>query len=82
MSAPITEDATAFAALIRPMTALIGLDLGTKTIGIAVSDLLQSVATPRTTVKRRKFTLDAEAVEAEIVDVFDVGCASLTQLYV
>lgn len=66
MSAPITEDAAAFAALIRPMSALIGLDLGTKTIGIAVSDLLQSVATPRTTVKRRKFTLDAEAVEAEI----------------
>ena len=66
MTAVITEDAAEFAAATRPMTALIGLDLGTKTIGIAVSDLLRSIATPRATVKRKKFTLDAQAVEAEI----------------
>ncbi|QUJ77954.1 Holliday junction resolvase RuvX [Sulfitobacter albidus] len=41
------------------MRALIGLDLGEKTIGVAVSDSLLSVATPMETVKRRKFTLDA-----------------------
>ncbi|MEO0830400.1 MAG: Holliday junction resolvase RuvX [Pseudomonadota bacterium] len=42
--------------------ALIGLDLGTATIGLAISDGLQSVATPLTTLKRKKFGLDAAAL--------------------
>lgn len=37
-----------------------GLDLGTKTIGIAVSDLGLSFSHPRPVFKRRKFTLDAQ----------------------
>ncbi|WP_424940266.1 Holliday junction resolvase RuvX [Aliiroseovarius sp. S253] len=49
-----------FAAALPPMTALAGLDLGTKTIGVAVSDSFRQVATPLETVKRKKFTLDAE----------------------
>ncbi len=44
--------------------ALIGLDLGTKTIGVAVSDALWSVATPLGTIRRRKFTEDAKALHA------------------
>lgn len=36
-----------------------GLDLGTKTIGLAVSDLSHSLASPRPVIRRRKFTLDA-----------------------
>ena len=39
-------------------TRLMGLDLGTKTIGVAVSDSLQNLATPVTTVKRTKFSKD------------------------
>lgn len=39
---------------------LAGLDLGTKTIGIAISDLGLSFANPRPVLKRRKFKLDAE----------------------
>jgi len=39
---------------------LMGLDLGTKTIGIAYCDTLLSVATPRETLRRRKFTADAK----------------------
>ncbi len=46
--------------------ALAGLDLGEKTIGVAVSDALRTVSTPLTTIRRRKFTQDAEAIE-EIV---------------
>lgn len=46
------------------MRAIAGLDLGTKTIGVAVSDGLRSVATPLETIKRRKFGLDAEALLA------------------
>ena len=41
------------------MGALAGLDLGTATIGVAVSDVMRSVATPLETIKRRKFGLDA-----------------------
>lgn len=42
--------------------ALFGLDLGEKTIGVAVSDPDRRVATPVGTVRRRKFTIDAEAL--------------------
>ena len=45
-----------------------GLDFGTKTIGVAISDRLQTVATPRETIKRKKFGLDADAIERLIVD--------------
>lgn len=56
----------AFAATLPAHGALIGLDLGTKTIGVAVSDVLRSVATPLETVRRRKFTQDAMALETLI----------------
>jgi putative Holliday junction resolvase len=52
--------------------ALIGLDLGTKTIGVAVSDRLLSSATPLETVKRQKFTLDAARL-AELSAAREIG---------
>ncbi|MBN8187454.1 MAG: Holliday junction resolvase RuvX [Salipiger thiooxidans] len=55
----IHEQIEAFAATLPPMRALAGLDLGTKTIGVALSDRLLTVATPLETVKRKKFTEDA-----------------------
>lgn len=55
----IFEDTEAFVAALAPSGAIAGLDLGTKTIGVAVSDLRRTVATPMETVKRQKFTLDA-----------------------
>jgi len=45
-----------------------GLDFGTKTIGVAISDRLQTVATPRETIKRRKFGLDADVIERLILE--------------
>ncbi len=42
-----------------------GLDLGTKTIGVAVSDTQRSVATPLETIRRTKFTGDA----AGLIDI-------------
>jgi len=48
-----------FAAALPATGALMGLDLGTKTIGIAVSDGLRRVATPLQTLKRKKFGPDA-----------------------
>jgi len=41
-------------------TKLMGLDLGTKTIGIAMSDVRLKIATARETLQRKKFTIDAE----------------------
>ncbi|ETA53548.1 MULTISPECIES: Holliday junction resolvase RuvX [Ponticoccus] len=60
----IHDEIADFAAALRPMTALAGLDLGTKTIGVAVTDTFRTVATPLETVKRRKFSLDAERLLA------------------
>lgn len=39
---------------------LMGLDLGTKTIGIAISDVRLTIATARETLQRKRFTLDAQ----------------------
>ena len=55
----ITDDTAEFAAALPPMQALMGLDLGDKTIGVAVSDTFWSVATPLETVRRKKFGVDA-----------------------
>ena len=55
----ILDEITEFAAALPRAGALMGLDPGTKTIGVAVSDGLRSVATPLETVKRTKFTVDA-----------------------
>jgi len=50
------------AALLPPRGALIGLDLGTKTIGVATSDPDRRLATPVETIARRRFGLDARRV--------------------
>ncbi|WP_306044858.1 Holliday junction resolvase RuvX [Nioella sp. MMSF_3534] len=59
----IFEDVAEFAAALPPMRALAGLDLGTKTIGVAVSDPFLSVSTPLETIRRVKFTQDAAALQ-------------------
>jgi putative Holliday junction resolvase len=43
---------------------LIGLDVGTKTIGVAVSDLSRRIASPRETIRRGKFAADAARLSA------------------
>lgn len=50
---------------------LMGIDLGSKMIGIAVSDSNQSIATPVTTIKRAKFTKDIEQL-AVLAKEFDI----------
>ena len=64
----IHDDISDFAAAIPAMQALMGLDLGDKTIGVAVSDGLWSVATPIETVRRRKFGLDAARLSQLITE--------------
>ncbi|WP_421694968.1 Holliday junction resolvase RuvX [Aestuariivirga sp.] len=45
---------------------LMGLDLGSKTIGVATSDRTRMIATPIETIARKKFTQDAERLLAII----------------
>ncbi|MFI0396905.1 Holliday junction resolvase RuvX [Paracoccus jiaweipingae] len=69
----ICPEITDFAPLLPPVGALAGLDLGTKTIGVAVSDGLRQVATPLHTIRRVKFTQDAQALLAIAQDRGLVG---------
>lgn len=68
----IFEDTAAFRTALPALGALAGLDLGTKTIGVAVSDRMRSVATPLETIKRKKFTADAARL-AEIIAGRDIN---------
>lgn len=68
----IHEDITAFADALPRGRAIAALDLGEKTIGVAVSDQFLSVATPLETVRRTKFNADATQL-LDIVKVRDIG---------
>lgn len=65
------------AQTLQPAQAIAGLDLGTKTIGLAMSDLSRRFATPRAVIKRVKFTQDAQVLlafaEKEKVAAFVIG---------
>ena len=45
---------------LEPKARVMGLDLGTRTIGLATSDLTRQIATPLETIARSKFTVDAQ----------------------
>jgi putative Holliday junction resolvase len=51
---------------------MLGLDVGAKTIGMALSDVTRSVATPYDTIRRTKFTADAKMIR-EVVEKNQVG---------
>ncbi|MBO6510435.1 MAG: Holliday junction resolvase RuvX [Roseibium sp.] len=53
-----------FIAALPENSRVIGLDLGTKTIGLALSDLGRGIASPMETIRRKKFTIDAEKLLA------------------
>ena len=69
---PIIEDATSLPAYLSAGQRLLGLDLGTKTIGLAVADTHHQIATPFDTIKRTKFGTDAARLEA-IIDAENIG---------
>lgn len=62
----ILEKIEDFSDALPMAGSICGLDLGTKTIGVAVSDGLRQVATPITVIRRKKFTQDAQALLAII----------------
>ena len=58
---------------VRPLNKrLLGLDLGTKTIGLALSDPKHSIATPLKTIQRTKFTNDMREM-GQVIKDYEVG---------
>lgn len=66
------EELIAFIDGLSPRARLIGLDLGTKTIGLALSDVEKRIATPLETIKRVKFTPDVQQIKT-LVERYEVG---------
>ena len=67
-------DMKALRAALAPGQRILGLDLGEKTIGLAISDGTHTVASPLETLRRTKFQADAQALE-RIMD--ERGCTAL-----
>lgn len=63
---------TELPALLPRYSALIGLDLGEKTIGVAVSDTTRMVASPLELIRKAKFTAEAKRLFA-LIDERQVG---------
>ena len=58
---------------LPPSGKLLGLDLGTKTIGVAISDGMRYSATPLETIARAKFTADAQRLVQLVAENAAVG---------
>jgi putative holliday junction resolvase len=69
----VTDEPTNPLDGLPPTGKLLGLDLGTKTIGVAISDGMRYSATPLETIKRTKFTEDANRLLALIAQNSVVG---------
>jgi len=66
------DELAAFIDGLAKGARLIGVDLGTKTIGLALSDVERRIASPLETIKRVKFTPDVEKMKG-FVQRFGVG---------
>jgi len=59
----LMQSPEAFLSAVPRLGSLLGLDPGTKTIGVAVSDPMRGHASPLETIQRTKFALDSEIIE-------------------
>ncbi len=62
------EDVGAFAALLPPQGRLVGIDAGTKTLGLALSDVTRTIASPLRVIIRGKFSKDAAELLAVVAE--------------
>lgn len=72
MTGLITSDVEEFAHAIGSGGRLLGIDLGTKTAGLATCDAGRMIATALKTLKRDKFT----KLKAELIDVIETNAIS------
>jgi putative Holliday junction resolvase len=68
----IFSNPTELREAVPPGKRLMGLDVGTKTIGLALSDTRQIIATPLETIRRRRFREDTARL-FELIDTHAVG---------
>ncbi|WP_028877899.1 Holliday junction resolvase RuvX [Terasakiella pusilla] len=61
-----------FAKMIKQHDRLLGIDLGTKTIGLAISDVMRMVASPVETLAKGKFSKDVVKIKA-LIEKEEVG---------
>ena len=73
MASLITAQPAEFAAALPNGGKLCGLDVGTKTVGLAVCDAGWHFAGPAETVQRTKFTADLEAIRRLVSDKWIAG---------
>ena len=66
------EDIRTLVEALKPGERLLGVDLGTKTIGLALSDVERRIASPLETIVRTKFKSDAEKIRG-LVARFGIG---------
>jgi putative Holliday junction resolvase len=59
----LIETAGEFARQLPKESRLLGLDVGDTTIGLALSDVLRSIASPLLTIERSKFSKDAKQLQ-------------------
>ena len=64
----LRDDPAGLIAAVRPGRRLMGLDVGQKTIGLALADPGHRIASPLQTIRRTKFKLDAAALARLIAD--------------
>jgi len=69
----ISADIAAFAEALPDGGRLLGLDIGTKTVGMALCDSHWTFATAAETIERRKFSKDLERIKTVIADQHIVG---------
>ena len=62
----LIENQEEFAKILPQEARLLGLDVGETTIGLALSDVRRSIASPFSTIERKKFTKDVEKLKAVI----------------
>nr|WP_197460295.1 Holliday junction resolvase RuvX [Sphingorhabdus sp. M41] len=69
----MSDDVAAFAQALPDGGRLLGLDIGTKTVGMALCDSHWTFATAAETIERRKFSKDLERIKAVIAEQNIVG---------
>ncbi|MEH6756785.1 MAG: Holliday junction resolvase RuvX [Parasphingorhabdus sp.] len=69
----MTEDRAVFRDVLPDGGRLLGLDVGTKTVGLALCDAQWMFATAAETIERRKFSKDLERINAVIAAQYVTG---------
>ncbi len=66
------QDLLAFTSQLQKNQRLLGFDLGTKTIGLALSDVSRTIASPLETIKRIKFSKDVLRITS-LIETHNIG---------